>query len=158
MPARKRLTMRQLRTLLRLKHSGARMSDRTIACQIGVARSTLQEYLARIEAAGLSWPLPEDLTDEALECLLFPRVGCRPGFRRRTACCTEIRKTDKVIFCADAHAPRTEFGRSRSSIRLRTSTAMAISVAWASAVWKRSIGPMTCLKRPIWPSTKALGL
>ena len=47
--------MRQLRTLLRLKHGGARLSDRTIACQIGVARSTLQEYLARVEAAGLSW-------------------------------------------------------------------------------------------------------
>jgi transposase len=83
MPAKKRLTMRQLRTLLRLKHGGARLSDRTIACQIGVARSTLQEYLARVEAAGLSWPLPEEMTDEALERLLFPRSGCRPGFRRR---------------------------------------------------------------------------
>jgi transposase len=83
MPAKKRLTMRQLRTLLRLKHGGARLSDRTIACQIGVARSTIQEYLARVEAAGLSWPLPDDLTDEALDRLLFPRSGCRPGFRRR---------------------------------------------------------------------------
>src|SRR3954453_18464513 len=83
MPAKKRLTMRQLRTLLRLKHSGAGLSDRTIACQIGVARSTIQEYLARVEAAGLSWPLPDDLTDEALDRLLFPRSGCRPGFRRR---------------------------------------------------------------------------
>jgi len=75
--------MRQLRTLLRLKHGGAGLSDRTIACQIGVARSTIQEYLARVEAAGLSWPLPDDLTDEALDRLLFPRSGCRPGFRRR---------------------------------------------------------------------------
>jgi transposase len=83
MPAKKRLTMRQLRTLLRLKHGGAGLSDRTIACQIGVARSTIQEYLARVEAAGLSWPLPDDLTDEALDRLLFPRSGCRPGFRRR---------------------------------------------------------------------------
>src|SRR5215207_9632764 len=89
MPAKKRLTMRQLRTLLRLKHGGARLSDRTIACQIGVARSTIQEYLARVEAAGLSWPLPDELTDEALDRLLFPRSGCRPGFRRRAACCTD---------------------------------------------------------------------
>src|SRR6185369_14987408 len=81
MPAKKRLTMRQLRTLLRLKHGGAGLSDRTSACQIGVARSTIQEYLARVEAAGLSWPLPDDLTDEALDRLLFPRSGCRPGFR-----------------------------------------------------------------------------
>jgi hypothetical protein len=35
--------------------------------------------------------------------------------RSRTACCTEIRKTEKVIFCADAHATRTEFGRPRCS-------------------------------------------
>jgi transposase len=54
------------------------MSDRTMACQIGVARSTLQEYLARVEAAGLSWPLPEDMTDEALEHLLFPRPAAGP--------------------------------------------------------------------------------
>ena len=81
MPAKKRLTMRQLRTLLRLKHSGARLSDRAIACPIGVARSTLHEYLARVEAAGLSWPLLEGLDDEALERLLFPRLGCRPNYR-----------------------------------------------------------------------------
>jgi transposase len=83
MPAKKRLTMRQLRALLRLKHSGARLSDRTLACRIGVARSTIQDYLARVEAAGLSWPLPDDVTDEVLEQLLLPRSGCRPGFRRR---------------------------------------------------------------------------
>jgi hypothetical protein len=77
MPAKKRLTMRQLRTLLRLKHGGARLSDRTIACQIGVARSTIQEYLARVEAAGLSWPLPDDLTDEAGCC--FPGRAAGPG-------------------------------------------------------------------------------
>ena len=75
--------MRQLRALLRLKHGGARLSDRTLACRIGVARSTIQDYLARVEAAGLSWPLPDDVTDEVLEQLLFPRSGCRPGFRRR---------------------------------------------------------------------------
>jgi hypothetical protein len=74
------------------------------------------------------------------------------------ACCMEDWKAKKTRSSADIYATRTEFGRPRSSIRLRTSTAMAISVAWASAVWKRSIGPMTCLKRPIWPSTKALRL
>ena len=71
--------MRQLRTLLRLKHGGAGLSDRTIACQIGVARSTIQEYLARVEAAGLSWPLPDDLTDEALTGCCFPGRAAGPG-------------------------------------------------------------------------------
>ena len=82
MPAKKRLTMRQLRALLCLKHGGARLSDRTIACRIGVARSTIQDYLARVEAAGLSWSLPNDVTDETLERRLFPQSGCRPSFRR----------------------------------------------------------------------------
>src|SRR3954467_4377965 len=78
MPAKKRLTMRQLRTLLRLKHGGARLSERTIACQIGVARSTIQEYLARVEAVLAAARRPDRRGR-----LLFPRSGCRPGFRRR---------------------------------------------------------------------------
>jgi transposase len=34
----------------------------------------VQEYLQRSEAAGLVWPLPENVTDEELEALLFPPV------------------------------------------------------------------------------------
>jgi len=34
----------------------------------------VQEYLQRLEAAGLGWPLPENLTDEELEAQLFPPV------------------------------------------------------------------------------------
>ena len=77
--------MRQLRALLRLKHGGARLSDRTLACRIGVARRTSPDYLARVEAAGLSWPLPDDVTDEVLEQLLFPRSGCRPDLGAKIA-------------------------------------------------------------------------
>jgi hypothetical protein len=50
-------------------------------------------------------------------------------------------------------ATRTEFGRPRSSIRLRTWAAMA--VARASSLWKRSPSPMTCFQRANWPSTPA---
>ena len=89
---------------------------------------------------------------------LVAAVGEARSFARGPACCMEDWKAKKTRSSADIYATGTEFGRPRSSIRLRTSTAMAISVAWASAVWKRSIGPMTCLKRPIWPSTKALRL
>ena len=52
-------------------------------------------------------------------------------------------------------ATRTESGRPRSSMRLRTSTAMATSAACASSVWKRRASPMTRFQRPIWPSTRA---
>lgn len=82
MPA-ERVSMRRVREILRLKYEcGA--SDRAIAVSIGVARSTVQLCLARVAAAGLSWPLPSTLTDQGLEALLFasPR-GCKPGVRHK---------------------------------------------------------------------------
>ena len=80
MPA-ERLSMRRIRELLRL-HFGAAASDRAIARELGVARSTVQDYLARAAAAGLGWPLPDELTDEALEERLFASAGTKPGLRR----------------------------------------------------------------------------
>ncbi len=80
---KKGLTMRQIRELLRLKRCGRSLSDRMLARHIGVARSTVQDYLARITAAGLTWPLPEDLSDEVLERRLFGGNGIKPGTRRR---------------------------------------------------------------------------
>ncbi len=65
MPAKRRLTMRQLRQMLRLTRDG--VSAREIAMTLGVARSTIQDNLKRAVAAGLSWPLPGEMTDDALE-------------------------------------------------------------------------------------------
>ena len=81
MPAQRKLTMRRLRQLLRLAREGA--STRDIAETLGVARSTIQDNLKRAAAAGLSWPLPGELTDDALEGKLFGRAGVRQGVRRR---------------------------------------------------------------------------
>ena len=77
MPAKRKLTMRQLRQMLRLARDGA--SSREIARVLGVARSTVQENLKRAADAGLSWPLPGELTDDALEQRLFARAGVKPG-------------------------------------------------------------------------------
>ena len=73
MPAKRELTMRQLRHLLRLDHEG--VSAREIGRRLGVARSTMQDNLKRAAAAGLKWPLPDDVTDDALERRLFARRG-----------------------------------------------------------------------------------
>ena len=73
-----RLSMRRIRQVLQL-HFGARASARVIAGTVGVGRSTVQDYLARTAAAGLVWPLPPELTDEALEQLLFPAPRSKPG-------------------------------------------------------------------------------
>jgi transposase len=81
---KKRLTMRQIRELLRLKYGADKaVSDRAIALQLGVARSTVQDYLARIAKAGLSWPLSDDITDAVLDERLFGRPTTQTGLRRR---------------------------------------------------------------------------
>ncbi|CDX53665.1 transposase (fragment) [Mesorhizobium plurifarium] len=82
MPAKRRLTMRQLRQMLRLAGSGT--SSREIAVILGIARSTVQDNLQRAAAVGLTWPLPGELTDDALENKLFSRNGVKQGTRRRT--------------------------------------------------------------------------
>ena len=81
MPA-ERVSMRRVREVLRLKHARGQ-SDRAIARSIGVARSTVADCLARAGAAGLGWPLPEGLSDAALEALLFVKAGIAPGSRRK---------------------------------------------------------------------------
>ena len=81
MPAKRGLTMRQLRQMLRLLHDGA--SAREVGRQLGVARSTVQDNLERAKKAGLAWPLAPDLTDDVLEQRLFSKAGYIPGVRRR---------------------------------------------------------------------------
>jgi transposase len=76
-----RLSMRRIRQVLQL-HFGARVSSRAIAREVGVGRTSVLEYLARASAAGLGWPLPPDLTDEALEQRLFPASSTKLGARR----------------------------------------------------------------------------
>ena len=95
MPSKRKLTMRQIRQLLRLAHGGA--STRVMAMTLGLARSTVQENLKRAIAAGLHWPLPDDVTDEILERRLFSHAGVQIGIRRRAepawgALVTELKK------------------------------------------------------------------
>lgn len=83
MAAKRELTMRQIRELLRLSQEG--VGVREIARRLGVARSTIHDNLNRLKTAGLSWPLaPELQRDEiALEKLLFAHSSGQAGARRR---------------------------------------------------------------------------
>jgi DNA-binding IclR family transcriptional regulator len=74
--------MRRVRELLR-RHYGTGASARVIARELGVSRSTVKDYLARAAAVGLTWPLPDELTDGAIEERLFAASGSKPGVRRR---------------------------------------------------------------------------
>ena len=63
--------MRKIREILRLKYECGR-SNRDIGQSCGIGSSTVSEYLQRVRMAGLAWPLPEGLSDQALEQRLFP--------------------------------------------------------------------------------------
>lgn len=68
--ARTRLSMRKIREALRLKAAG--LSYRAIARACLIGKETVREYLGRAAEAGLTWPLPEGLSEEELERRLFP--------------------------------------------------------------------------------------
>jgi hypothetical protein len=65
MPA-ERTTMRQVRGILRLKFVG-NVPLRKIAHRVRVTTSTVRAPAKCVEVAGLSWPLPDEMTDAALE-------------------------------------------------------------------------------------------
>jgi transposase len=62
--------MRQVREVLRLKHVAGH-SERRIAAAIGISRYTVAEYLRRATVVGITWPVPAELDDAALEARLF---------------------------------------------------------------------------------------
>ena len=65
-----RLPMRKIRDMLRLTAAG--MSSRKIAASLSIGGTTVVDCLRRARAVGFGWPLPEDLSDVALEARLFP--------------------------------------------------------------------------------------
>jgi hypothetical protein len=71
--------MRQIREILRLKHE-RRLSHRAIAGACGVGVGTVSEYVRRAGRAGLSWPLPPELDEAALEARMFAAPA--PGRER----------------------------------------------------------------------------
>src|SRR5216683_2373279 len=79
-----RLVMRHVRDVMRLKAAG--MPSREIARRVGAAPSTVRLTIRRFEASGLTWPLPDDVTDTVLEARLFAKAGSggRQGQRRLT--------------------------------------------------------------------------
>jgi transposase len=75
--AQERLPMRKIKEVLRLTFERG-LSQRQVAASCSVAQSTVIEYLRRARKAGLSWPLPEDLGEAALEGMLFHTAAASP--------------------------------------------------------------------------------
>jgi transposase len=74
-----RLPMRKIRDVLRLHASG--LSKRKIAASLGIGATAAGECIRRARRAGLSWPLPEDVSDAALEQRLYPPTRSAKGER-----------------------------------------------------------------------------
>src|SRR3990172_4145719 len=73
--------MRKVCDVLRLALE-ARRSQHEIALGLGLAQSTVGEYLRRFRASGLPWPLPPGLDEAMLEARLFARPVVPPAARR----------------------------------------------------------------------------
>lgn len=71
--AARRLSMRKVRALLRRRWDN-KWSIRKVAQSCGVSVGAALSCENRAKAAGLTWPLPEDLDDAALEALLYRDV------------------------------------------------------------------------------------
>jgi len=68
---RPRSDMRKIRDILRLTH-GEGMSRHRVSVALCVPRATVVRCLRRAEAAGVTWPLPDGLTEAELEARLYP--------------------------------------------------------------------------------------
>ena len=79
---------RDAREIIRLKFSG--VSTHEIARRLGLARSTVRETLKQVDGAGLSWPLPEGMSDSRRRSMPAGAAnavigGSRTGLGRRAS-------------------------------------------------------------------------
>jgi transposase len=77
MPA-ERLSMRKVREVLRLKYACG-VSARVISRSLGIGRTAVAEYIRRAAVIGVTWPIPAELDDTALERKLFAPAGYNPA-------------------------------------------------------------------------------
>ena len=71
--------MTKYREILRLKSLG--FSERNIALSVPCSRNTVSKVLKRAEEKGISWPLPNDMTDAVLEKLFSINASSKPTKR-----------------------------------------------------------------------------
>ena len=74
--------MRQVFEVLRLAYDQG-LSQRAVARALGLAQSTVNDYLRRFRGSGLAWPIPSELDAAAVEARLYvdlePPTGERPA-------------------------------------------------------------------------------
>lgn len=66
-----RIPMKKIIEVLRLKHE-AKLSHERIGRACGLSKSVVSKYVSLALAQGMTWPLPEGVTEAQIEALLFP--------------------------------------------------------------------------------------
>jgi transposase len=79
--SKKRLSVRKTKEILRLKLTEKR-SNRAVGKSVKCSASTVSDCIARFVMSGLSWPLPPEMDDEALEAKLYYSGPLFPTSRR----------------------------------------------------------------------------
>src|SRR5258708_23322472 len=72
------VSMRKVKEVLRLRF-GLRLQQNQIARSCSIGQATVHRYLEKAAAAGLTWPLPDDLDERRLEEMLFSAAVGRPS-------------------------------------------------------------------------------
>ncbi|MBK8894158.1 MAG: hypothetical protein IPN64_08865 [Propionivibrio sp.] len=75
--------MRKIRDVLRYRHSAGLSLDAT-ARALNISKGVVAKYIRLAVAAGLSWPLPDELDDSGLEHCFTPAGRCPRSHLRRT--------------------------------------------------------------------------
>jgi transposase len=75
---KKRLTVRKIREIFRL-HFVGKLSNRQIAEDQKVSKTTVQDCIDRFNKAALTYPFPAELTDEKLHARLYPGTVIKNG-------------------------------------------------------------------------------
>ena len=109
-----RLSMRHIREVLRL-HYSVGMSQRAVARSLGLAQGTVSKYLNRTRRAGLTWPLPPELDDDArLENRLYPPPS---DFAQRRASAAGLDARSSRAAASPRHADAAVGGVLRLKLR-----------------------------------------
>src|SRR5258707_2024818 len=84
-----RMSMRKIREVLRLTHE-LRLTVRQVREATGVGKTAVSEYVSRAKVVGITWPIPPEISDAALERRLFTPAGFPAGSTKPPPDLTEV--------------------------------------------------------------------
>ena len=83
------MSMKKIREVLRLTHELG-LSVRQVREATGVGKTAVSEYVSRAKVVGITWPIPPEVNDAALERLLFAPAGFHEGSTKRLPDWTKV--------------------------------------------------------------------